>query len=493
MEHTNIMILNLPSPPGMDVQRDYSGGYGTAGIVRRNYYGHSGDVVFPVFMPYLASAIKKHGWRLSIVDGQAVQLDLSGTLESVENERPDFIVSLVSLPSIYGDLDLLDQIKKRLPDSVVVVVGTVVKTLADEILNKHSVDFLINAEYPFYSKPVINLVLAWQAGTLPTEKVVSTTYCVQHTYLNASTQNGESLDDLDVEIYREFPMDRYQYWFSGVRGEQVNYFPILSSKGCPFPCIYCPYPLGFGKTISYKSPGKLVDEMEFLRNEFGIKAFLFRDQVFTANRRRVEEICDLILARGLNVEWLFETRIDRITKDLLEKVRGAGCNRIHYGLETGDESFLQSIGKPGVEKKAVIEAFRNTKALGIRTVAHVIIGLPGETRKTLKNTYKFLGQLDPDNASWNMATPYPGTKLFDMAKENNFILTSDWTKYNTNQVVMRTESFTGQELFAIMKTFERKETIRKVIKRTRKALYDRTERRYVRNRLVHKLSSLIKV
>lgn len=498
MTSPRVTILHLPSPPGMDVQRDYSGGYGTAGTVRRARYGHSGSVVFPVFMPYLASALRRRGWHFSVVDAQVRKSDLDTTVRAVAETRPDFVVALVSLPSMYGDLALLDHLKQRLPDCILVLVGTTGRVLSDEILKCQAVGFIVDAEYPFYGEPIIRLIDAWQGHNLPSEKVIRPALAESRPSVGAmagsarstETHEAQGLDDLDLDVYHLFPMRGYHYGFVGEWGELTDYFPILSSKGCPFPCIYCPYPVGFGKTISYKSPEVLVREMQFLRAEFGIRAFLFRDQVFTAKRDRIEEICDLILARGLDVKWLFETRVDRVSRDLLLKVKKAGCNRIHYGIETGDANLLGRIGKPGVDKQAAVEAFRNTAALGIRTVAHVIVGLPGETRQTLTNTYEFLGELDPDNTSWNFATPYPGTRLFEIAREKGQILTFDWTQYNTNNVVMRTDELSGSELCEIVRRLVKKDRTRKVLKRVRRAVYDKRDRRYVVRRSLSKLAGL---
>jgi len=157
-------ILNLPSPPGMDVERDFAGSFGTATPVRRAHYGHSHDVVFPVFMPYLATAVTRQGWSVRIVDGQAQRLTADAVVSSIVEQQPDFIVSLVSLPSVYGDLSLLGRIKRTLPDCIVVIVGAVAKTLASEVVQKETVDILAVGEYPRYAEPVIELARAWLAA-----------------------------------------------------------------------------------------------------------------------------------------------------------------------------------------------------------------------------------------------------------------------------------------------------------------------------------------
>lgn len=494
MKNLKVMILNLPSPPGMDVNRDYSGGFGTAHSVRRKDYGHSFNIVFPVFMPYLATRIKRAGYELKILDAQATRLNSKGVIREIRNEHPKFIISMICLPSIYGDIRLLKKIKEKFPETFLIGVGAVSRFLAEEILEKSKVDFLVDGDYPFYSNPIIKLILALDKESMrPVRGIPGLIYrekqegktLIEHNPFQGS-QTDESLDDLGIKIYHEFPMEKYELRFFDPCGKLLNYFPILSGKGCPFPCIYCPYPLGFGKKIFYKSAVNLVNEMEFLNRSFGIKAFVFRDQVFTSNKKRIEKICELISERDLKVNWLFETRVDKISKGLLRKVKKAGCNRIHYGVETGDKNLLRTIGKPGVNKEIIKEVFKNTAEEGICTTAHVILGLPKENKKTLMNTYKFLLEINPDSVSWNLITPYPGTRLFEIAHEKNLILTHDWDKYNTEEIVMRTEELTGDELMRTRNKFDRNFRVRKIFKMMQNALYNKKDFEFLVRRIVHK-------
>jgi len=493
------MILNLPSPPGMDVNRDYSGGYGNAHLVNRKDYGHSSDVLFPVFLPYLATSIKREGYKLKILDAQATRLNIEGITREIRNKQPEFIISMLTLPSIYGDIHLLNKVKEEFPKTFLISVGVVTEFLAEEILRKSKVDFLVSGKYPFYASPIVELIHALEKkprrsfkeipGLVYREEQKGKILIKRNPF--QESQTDESLDDLDTKIYREFPMGKYQLCFFDPYGRSLNYFPILSGKGYPFSCIYCPYPIGFGRKIFYKAPINLVNEIEFLNKNFGIKAFVFRDQVFTANKKRIEKICDLISERGLKVNWLFETRVDIISKNLLRKMKTAGCNRIHYGVETGDENLLKKIGKPGVNKKLIKEIFKNTSEQGIYTMAHVILGLPGENKKTLMNTYNFLLEIDPDGVNWNLITPYPGTKLFEIAKQKRLILTYGWEKYNTQEIVMRTEEISSKELMKIKKKFLRNFRIRQIYRRMKKALRSKRDAEFLVRVMIYKISKIL--
>lgn len=493
MENIKVMILNLPSTPGIDLNRDNAGGYGVGRLVKRKDYGHSFNVVFPVFMPYLATRIRKEVYDLSILDAQAMRLNVEEVIREITNTQPTYIISMICLPSLYGDIHLLNKIKENFPEVFLIGVGAITRFLAGEILEKSRVDFLVDGEYPFYSEPIIKLIRATQKKSAHSVKEIpgliyrekkNGELLIRHNPFQG-LQFDQSLDDLDIQIYDEFPIQAYKLRICEPDGRFLNYFPILSAKGCPFPCIYCPYPIGFGRKIIYKSPTKLVNEMEYLSKTFHINAFLFRDQVFTMDSDRTRQICDLIRARGLKVNWLFETRPDKVTRGLVKEMKAAGCNRIHFGVETGDEKLLQKIGKPYLNKETVKETFKITAEEGIYTMAHVIIGLPGENMESLMNTYKFLLELNPHSVNWNLVTPYPGTKLFDLAKKKNLILTYNWEKYNSRDVVMRTEQLSGEQLIQATKKLARNFKMRKTLRMMRKALYNKTCMEYITRRAIH--------
>jgi radical SAM superfamily enzyme YgiQ (UPF0313 family) len=126
-------------------------------------------------------------------------------------------------------------------------------------------------------------------------------------------------------------------------------------------------------------------------------------------------------------------------------MKKSGCKRIHYGVETGDPVLIK-LGKPGIRLETTRRAFRLTRELGLWTMAHVILGWPDESLETLARTYRFILKIDPDSVNWNFLTPYPGTKLYEMAKENNLILTHDWSNYTSHTVVMRTKWLNGDQL-----------------------------------------------
>jgi len=134
----------------------------------------------------------------------------------------------------------------------------------------------------------------------------------------------------------------------------------------------------------------------------------------------------------------------------LDKLKKAGCRRIHYGVETGDAETLK-IAKPGVMLETTKKAFKITRETGIFTQAHIILGWPDDDLRTLENTRKFILKLEPDVINLNFLTPYPGTKMYEIAKKESLILTHDWSNYTSHTVVMRTKTLNANELYAVKK------------------------------------------
>ncbi len=192
-----------------------------------------------------------------------------------------------------------------------------------------------------------------------------------------------------------------------------NFTPMMTSRGCPFRCIFCEQG---AQRFCPRSPGAVVDEMEQAVTRHGVKEFDLFDSAFTIDRDRVHAICDEIRRRGLDVVWAARSRVDTIDGPLLQAMQGAGCARIYYGLESGNEEILKTL-----RKSADLEQMRRTIALtreaGIDTFGYFMIGSPGETERTVRQTVRLSLQLGLDYAQYSKVTPMPGTELYRMLVE----------------------------------------------------------------------------
>jgi radical SAM superfamily enzyme YgiQ (UPF0313 family) len=425
----------------MDVCRDYAGGFGVAWPTRREDYGQSMEPCFHPFLPYASAVLSNEGYEYNLLDCQRMKLNKFQVLENVKKRNPDAIFSFIGLPSLKKDIELLNMIKDFLPNAFVIGVGTVCRVLQSDILLTSKIDVVLRNSYPYISNMIQLTKALSQEQDLKVVPGVS--YVKGNNVIDTPESPDLGLDKLLPPNYDAIGLDGYQR-FVDKSGNRHRYISILTGKGCPYSCAYCPYPLGFGKKWTHKSPNDIIDEIEYLYSR-GIRAFGFRDQSFLMNRKHAMKVCEEILRRQLDIAWACEARVDQASKDLLELMKRSGCKRIHYGVETGDPTLIKD-GKPGIGLETTRKALRLTKELDVWTNAHVILGWPDENLETLKRTYEFILEIDPDSVNWNMLTPYPGTTLYKMAKENNLILTYDWSKYTSHTVVMKTKWLDADQL-----------------------------------------------
>jgi anaerobic magnesium-protoporphyrin IX monomethyl ester cyclase len=163
---------------------------------------------------------------------------------------------------------------------------------------------------------------------------------------------------------------------------------------------------------------------------------------------KTHRLCDEIIRRGLKIEWVVETRLDRVNEELLRKMKRAGCKRIHYGLESGDPALFARVGKDGAADRMekLIRNFRITERLGIHPHMFVLIGLLGETRESIGRTVAVMRRIKPLTLQVAIVTPYPGTPLYEEAKRTGLLTTEDWSRFTGFDAVLRTEALSTEAL-----------------------------------------------
>ena len=197
--------------------------------------------------------------------------------------------------------------------------------------------------------------------------------------------------------------------------KRLPYTTMQTSRGCPGRCIYCTSPAFYGNRYRFRSIPKVVEELrEIVR--LGYREVFFRDETFTVGRERVREICEAMLAEGLNLKWIANGRVDLVDEPTMRLMKRAGCHMLNFGVETGDDEILK-VYRKGATCDQAREAFRAARAAGLSTHAHIIFGGPGETQQTIEKTIRFVKSIRPSLASFGILTPYPGTSLFDMVAE----------------------------------------------------------------------------
>ena len=207
-----------------------------------------------------------------------------------------------------------------------------------------------------------------------------------------------------------------------------------------------------GKTFRARSPINVVDELSWLKEEYGAGAFSFYDDVFTYDKKRAFEICAEMKKRNINVPWDCQTRVDQISRELLAEMRDANCQLISFGVESGSQEILDSM-KKGTTVEQNEMAIRYAKEAGLSVAISVIIGYPGETMDTLEQTLDFIRRTEPDDAYLSLATPYPGTELYDIVKDLGWKMSNEWTHYETRTPVFENPALPSKKIKKVRETF----------------------------------------
>jgi radical SAM superfamily enzyme YgiQ (UPF0313 family) len=273
---------------------------------------------------------------------------------------------------------------------------------------------------------------------------------------NAPRPLEDDLDTLPNPARDLVPLSRYLAFDS--------HASVVTSRGCPYECIFCSAPAWTGRKVRYRTPGLCVDEIEQLAAH-GFTEITIEDDLFTLYRKHFMAVCGELMRRNTGIRWNAFSRVDTITPEVVRTMAEAGCQAICFGVESGNQEVLDLVKKRSNLDK-VKEAMRMTQDVGISALASFIIGLPGETVETLQKTVDFANQLHEEFGSlygFHILAPFPGTEVRDRAGEYGLeILNSDWREYDANHVVTRTPGADPAAIQAVADEYE--ETIERYVR-----------------------------
>ena len=221
---------------------------------------------------------------------------------------------------------------------------------------------------------------------------------------------------------------------------------IVTSRGCPFHCTYCSSHLMFGRKTRYRSVKNIVDEMEWLVQEYQIRGLSIVDDTFIISKKQIHDLADEMRKRKLRLEFICNGRVDIIDKDVLKELKEIGCVGIAFGVESGSQDILDRVLKKGITLDQVRKAFTWAYEAGIPTDAYFMVGIPGETEEDILQTIRFSRTLRASAANFAMTIPMPKTELFDIALEKGEIWAESWDDFD----------YTGRPIFTSKALDEKK-------------------------------------
>lgn len=382
----------------------------------------------PLTLATLSALLKQRGYEVFARDYVAEGSSADILIEDIKSFKPKLIVLNTVAASLANDINVTKIIKRVEPDTFVSAVGLHATAVPESVLEgENGIDSAIIGEPDL---TVVNLAEALSSG-----RSLEDVNCImfRRNGISFATNKVHQLIDLDslpMPSWEFFDLKKYQLPFS-----RRPFLLVTTSRGCPHDCSFCPIWIYYGKIPRFRSPEKIVDEIEYDIKRFGIHDFLFWSESFTLNEEHVNGICEEILRRNLKINWMCNSRADDVNMEMLRKMRRSGCWLIGYGVESGDERLLASTNKK-VTHEQIRSAIEMAHRAGMTVVGHIIIGLPGETLETAKKTIKFAIRTKIDFAQFYCAVPFPGSKLYVEAVDKKWLSSNDWSRFEQNQSVL---------------------------------------------------------
>jgi anaerobic magnesium-protoporphyrin IX monomethyl ester cyclase len=382
---------------------------------------HSHPPFIPLGLGYLAAVAQKAGHEITVVDCQAEKLTLGGFRARLE-KTPSDVIGVTATTLLYKSAMQLITLAKQVQPQALTILGGSHGTFWDEnALNEYpSLDLIVRGEG---ERTFIELLDKLQNKS-SLDNVLGITFRREDKTIRTPNRPYiEDLDSLPFPAHDLMPLEGYKH-------EGKILFPLVTSRGCVYWCDFCSTVRMFGRGYRWRSAKNVVDEIQLVHDKYGVDQVTFYDDAFSVDRERVVRICKELRARRLDVTWDCGTRVDMVDRDLMKTMRDAGCFCVWLGVESGSEKILGAMNK-SIKLDQTRKAFKTANKVGLMTIANTVIGFPGETEQTARETIRFVKELNPDSVGFYVATPYPGTPMYEQVKEKGWLRVTDFDKYDT--------------------------------------------------------------
>jgi len=361
------------------------------------------------------AALLTPAYSVEIVDAVALRMGWSEFERLLRQHCPRCYVTQLTAPTLNNDMRGVSLAHDL--GAHTITFGTHVTPMYRETMERYpALDFVLRGEPELTLQELVNTLnrqgLLTAAGGLET---IQGLVWRQGKEIVANPERPliQNLDDLPLPLHHLLPLDKYR--IPMVKGP---YSFVVTSRGCPGGCTFCIKHVTYGRSVRLRSPENILEEL-LLLHRLGVHDVNMYTDLFTVDREQVVGLCELILETGLNLRWTCNSRVDFVDEELLRLMARAGCWTISWGLESGSAEILRRVHK-GTNPAQAEQALRWARAASIRNWGYFIIGLPGETEETIRQTIRFAKALPLDIALFHIAAPYPGTPFYHEVLANGW-------------------------------------------------------------------------
>ncbi|MBN1919521.1 MAG: cobalamin-dependent protein [Verrucomicrobia bacterium] len=402
----------------------------------------------PITLECLAAAAEEAGFEAQVVSGCVTEEDIRAAVRKGKPRVAGFSVHTY----VYDTALLLAKVARETAHSlgyhlVTVFGGCHPSALPGEVASQPSVDFVVVGEGERTLQELLSVVA--DGGDAHNVRGLWFSENGQLVF-TGRRERVCCLDDLPWP--KRFPRflnraKQYQIAYPPP-GRQVRIAQVMYSRGCPFSCMFCSSESTWGREAHWRSPSKVVDEIQFLADRYGTNLVYFPDLTFNANRQKVLDLCEEFVSRRPPVHWWGLFRADLLDKELLDSLAAAGCVKISLGMESPDDDIAQDVkGTYHAEHAGLHEILCYADNLGLIIKAFLIIGFPSETPELIRGYKDLLLDLPIDELRVTFATPFPGTRFYTECIKAGWLPDKpDWAKFTTEQPVLAHPTIPAVEL-----------------------------------------------
>lgn len=377
----------------------------------------------PLGLLYIAGYLQRYcKHEITVIDSQVENLDYDSLALRIRLANPD-VVGLTTMTMTLIDVMKTIGIVKEIDKNIKVVLGGPhVHLFPEETINLKNVDHLVLGEGEETFKELLDHIDDKSA----LRRIPGLVFKDNGMIINTGIRQAiKDLNEIPFPARHLVPYKKYSSLLA--KGDVVT--TMFTSRGCPFKCSFCARP-HLGKAFRARFAKNVVDELEEC-TRMGIYEFLFYDDTFTVNKKRVLDICNEIIRRKLDIGWDIRARIDTVNEEMLKNLKKAGCQGIHYGIEAGTEKILKVLNK-GITLNQSEYVFNLTRKHKIPILAYFMIGNPTETIDDIYSTFKVMRDLNPDYVHMTILTPFPGTKIYLDGLKTGIIKKDYWGEFAKN-------------------------------------------------------------
>lgn len=423
----NILLVNPPRYNGIPVIREER-----CEITERH------SVLPPYSLLQLASIFREMGCRVELIDANGFDLKWQDLIKVIKNRKYDLLFFRFTPTTFDWDMRVAFISKRLHFDSKTAGICWTLHSQAEEVLkNSSDLDIYICQDY----EVVVPALVSALSDGMDLSSVDGIAYREnEQIRVNKPSSASKDWNNLPLPAYDLLPSLK-PYFINTPYGSPFTI--MYTSKGCPYSCIFCTVR---NTKLKIRSAESIMKELRYLKKQYNIKTVSFFDETFTIDRKRALTISEKIRDERLGIIWYCNTRVNLVDKDLLKAMYEGGCRGISYGIESGSQKILDA-SKKIMHVKQAENAIYWAKEAGIKVYCSFIFGLPGENWGTICETLSFVKKTLPTGAQFNVAVPYPGTALFELASKNGWIKTGvSWKEMYQHESIMQTEHLSAEDL-----------------------------------------------